>query len=106
MDDSRAVKNSNAISRALQSVGQNTVAEALGRDESLISAMKNQKVRKAGAKAESEIEFIGRFLAACGIKTVPEEMRCYRPDSIQAILTLAHERMKQIEHPDELLWEE
>ena len=60
----------------------------------------------AKASVHATVDDIAKFLAACDLKCVPVEMQCYRPDSIQSILTLAKERMAQLETPDQLKWEE
>jgi len=95
MDDERARKNEMAILRGLAQAGQRRVAECMGVSETTVSRMK-----------EAEIGRVGRLLAACGLKAVPVTMRCYRPESIQALLTLAQERLAQIETPEQLVWDE
>ncbi len=91
----RARKNEQALLRAVASVGQKTIAEALGVSEATVSRMK-----------DGEFERFSRLAARCGLKLVPVEMKCYRPESIAAILTLAQERMDEIKTPDQLVWDE
>ena len=88
-------KISASILRALASVGQVRVAESLGVSESTVSRWKDK-----------EIDEMGQLLAVLGLKSVPQDYKCYDPKSIDALLTLAKERLAQIEHPDHLVWEE
>lgn len=91
----RSRKNVSAILQALASVGQVRVAEAFGLSESTVSRWKDK-----------EIDEMGKLLAVLGLKSVPQDYKCYDPKSIDALLTLAKERMAQIENPDHLTWEE
>lgn len=92
--DARTRKNLATILQGLASVGQSVVAQALGVSESTISRMK-----------EKELPELAKFLALIGRKAVPVEMKCYRPDAIAAIFTLA--RMT-VENNDaqSLVWDE
>ncbi len=52
-------------------------------------------------------EHLDRFsavLAHAGLKVVPAEMQCFAPDKVQALLTLARDRLAAIERPDQLTW--
>ena len=75
-------------------MGQVQLAEALGSSEASISRWKTD-----------QIEQCAKALAVLGLKVVPEDARCYKPDAIEAIFTLA--RM-QVESADvqSLVWEE
>ena len=89
-----ARKNASSILRALASVGQVHVATALGVSESTVSRWKDK-----------EIDEMGQFLAVLGMKAVSANYKCYDPKSIDALLTLAKERMAQLETPEQLNWE-
>lgn len=54
----------------------------------------------------SEIESHARYLAELGLKVVPESMRCYPEDQIEAIFKLAQAHMRQMESSRQLAWEE
>ena len=90
-----ARKNVSTILRALAAVGQINVAEAFETSETTVSRWKGEK-----------IEEMGQLLAVLGLKSVPQDYKCYDPKSIDALLTLAKERLAQIEHPDHLIWDE
>lgn len=98
MDTERTRKNVAAIFQAIAKVGQNHIAERTGYSESKVSRLKSEG-------ASMTVEDVARFLAACGLKVVPESMHCYRAESIQSLITLARERMAQIETPEQLTWE-
>lgn len=95
--DSRSRKNLSTILKALANVGQVRVAEAIGKDESTVSKMKDK-----------DLPQLARILAACGLKVVPESVRCFDPRQIEAILHLAKARLAEIENSDQLglAWEE
>lgn len=94
MNPERSRKAECLVLRRLASVGQVHVAEALNVSESTVSRMKE------GARQWIDL------LDACGLKVVPADMQCYREDSLQAILTLARQRMEQLQTPDQLQWDE
>lgn len=93
--DGRARKNSAAILRGLARVGQSTVSKALGVSESTVSRWKDE-----------EIERIGRMLAACGLKAVSTEMRCYPPEEVNALFVLARGRLDGIASRGQLQFED
>lgn len=95
--ESRARKNLASILKGLGSVGQVTVAEALDQDESTISKMKDKDLPR-----------LAKMLAVLGLKVVPEEMKCFDPDKIGAILHLAKAHLASIENADQLglAWDE
>ena len=90
-----ARKIGSSILKRLASVGQVHVAQSLGVSESTVSRWKDK-----------EIEETAQFLAVLGLKSVPADYKCYDPKSIDALLTLAKERMAQLESPDQLKWED
>lgn len=74
----RARKNASAIVNALANVSQVKVAELMGVHESTISKMK-----------EVELDRMGAFLAACGLKAVPEDACAVDPKVLSALGALA-----------------
>lgn len=93
--DSRSRKNLAAILGGLGSAGQVRVAEAIHKDESTVSKMKDK-----------ELPQLARLLAACGLKVVPIDMRCFDPKKIDAILQLAKSHLADIEKSEQLAWDE
>ena len=92
-----ARKNAAAILRGLSSVGQASVAKSLELSESAVSRM----------KSEGDIDRFAAMLALCGLKIVPATMQCYRPETLNALHTLAQERLNSIHQPsEELVWED
>lgn len=90
----RARKNLQSILQALATVGQASVAEAIGVSESTVSRMK-----------DGELERLAQLLAALGLKVVPEAVKCYEPAFIESIFQLAKQRMAQVESASELSWD-
>ena len=88
----RARKNEKVILSSLADTGQAVVATAIGVNESTVSRMKS-----------GDIEQFSRFLAACGLKVVPVDMRCYPADEIEALRVLA--RRSDVLRADSLDWE-
>lgn len=89
--DATARKNERLILQRLASYGQAPVAVALGVSESMVSRWK-----------DGDIERFGRFLALLGLKVTPVEYRCYDQRTLEAMLTLARQRMDQIESVDQI----
>lgn len=92
----RSRKNHSVILKSLISVGQVHVAEAIGMHESTLSKM----------IGEGHLERFSHILAKLGLKVVPQEYKCYDAKSIDALLTLAKERMAQLETPEQLSFED
>jgi DNA-binding transcriptional regulator YdaS (Cro superfamily) len=93
--DERARKNLQSIFRALSSVGQARLAEAMNVSEASVSRWKTEQA-----------EHCARALSALGLKVVPIEMRCFDPKKIDAILQLAKAHRAEIEGADRLAWDE
>lgn len=91
----RSRKIASTILTGLHRVGQVRVAEHCECSESKISKWKSE-----------DLENAARIIAACGMKVVPIEKRCFDQQQIAAILTLAKQHMASIESPDQLTWEE
>ncbi len=76
--EKRSRKNLTAALGALADVGQNRVADLMGLHESTVSAFKGDKLQQACI-----------FLAACGLKLVPETALMVDPTYIQSLKNLA-----------------
>ena len=86
-----------ALSLCLQrfaSVGQRQLADELGCHESTISRLK-----------DGELERFCQIVGLLGLKIVPAEYRCARPELIEAAFVFAHEGLRQISEDRTLLWE-
>jgi hypothetical protein len=93
--DARSRKNCATILKGLASAGQAKAAEAIERDESAVSRMKDK-----------DIPALAKLLAVCGLKVVPEGVKCYDPNFIGAVLYLAKGQLAKLENPTELEWDE
>jgi hypothetical protein len=93
--DSITRKSLTTILNAVELVGQNTIADACGVDNSTIT----------GDKAKYWPRF-AKTLAVAGLKVVPAGSRCYTPESIEPLLALAKQRMAQLTSVNELEWGE
>lgn len=91
----RSRKNERTILQHLARHGQNVVAEKMGISESKVSRFKN-----------GELAEMAGFLAAIGLKVVPEEVKCFEPKKIDAILELAKAHLNQIECSSGLSFED
>ncbi len=90
----RSRKNERTVLQALARVSQSRVAEHMAVSESTVSRFKDGGIEQACL-----------FLAACGLKVVPNEMQCFPQDKVHALLTLARDHLVQMEHPEQLSWE-
>lgn len=93
--DAHTRKNQQLILRGLASVGQAFVATQLGVNESTVSRWK-----------ETDIERFAKMLAVLGLKVTPQAYRCYDESTLQAMLTLAKQRMNQLDDIGSLAWED
>lgn len=91
--DARARKNYSLIVQRLASVGNAPVALAVGCDESTISRMKPEKFRE-----------FSEILAVLDLKIVPMDMKCFNEREMEAILTLAKSKMRELESVEQLEW--
>lgn len=73
---------------------QRNLAQVFGVSESTVSRMKEQ------------IEPVMRLVAQLGLKVVPIEMKCYRPDDIEPYIQIAKQHMRKVENADHLVWDE
>jgi DNA-binding transcriptional regulator YdaS (Cro superfamily) len=93
--DERARKTLSLIFQRLSSVGQARLAEQLSLSEASVSRWKSEQA-----------EVCAKALAALGLKVVPEEMRCYHPKKIDAILVLAKAHLEGMNGAESLAWDE
>lgn len=82
MDHSRARKNESVILKALSEKGQSIVAADIGMHESSVS------------KAKDNIQTLANILASCGLKVVPDTVRCFDPEYIESLKHLAREHLR------------
>lgn len=91
----RARKALSLCLQRLASVGQRQVAEELKCHESTVSRLK-----------DGELERFCQIVGLLGLKIVPAEYRCARPELIEAALVFAKEGLSQISQDRTLLWDE
>lgn len=90
--DERARKNLTTILQGLARVGQTSAAEAMKVSESTVSRMK-----------DSDLERLAALLAVMGLKVVPVQFKCYRPDDIEPYIQLARQHMRTVTSVHDLL---
>lgn len=93
-----AERSRKAHSLALQrlaSVGQAEVARQLDTSESTISRHVSDHLERACA-----------ILVSVGLKVVPAEMQCFPPRKVAILMELARDHLNQLEHVDQLSWED
>lgn len=83
-----ARKCQSAILRALASVGQKAVGEAVGKSETWVSRWKTD-----------DLETCARLLAACGLKVVPSRNQCFDPEYVGHLRYFAQIGMSQHQQP-------
>ncbi len=93
--EARARKIEREVLKRLASVGQARIAEQLGVNESTVSRWK-----------DGDIARWARFLALLGLKATPQDYRCYDEKTLSAMLTLARQRMAQLESIEHLQFED
>jgi DNA-binding LacI/PurR family transcriptional regulator len=83
------------VMQAFARKGHQLIADEIGASEATVSRLKNEHLAN----------FI-KALAAAGLKVVPDHMRCYPDDQIEAIFRLAQAHMRQMESSRQLAWED
>lgn len=78
----------------ISKLGQNQIAPAIDTSESTLS------------RVVPQLEKTILLMRACGYKVVPMDLRCYRDEDIEPLLTLAKQRMAQLETVRQLEWED
>lgn len=91
----KARKFETLLLQRLASVGQRPVADALSVSESTVSRLK-----------EGAISQFSSLLPLLGLKVVPIEMQCYRPEDINPLIHLAKRHMENLNSADQLRWED
>lgn len=93
---SKAIVMQTAVLQRLQEPGRAmAIATAMGISESTISRLKND-----------HLSSMCELIAHAGLKIVPVEMKCYPPEKIDALLTLAKAHLASIESADEMVWDD
>lgn len=84
-----------ALQRLSPDGTQRNIAQSWGVSESTVSRLKEN------------IEPISKLCAQLGIKWVPVEMKCYPPEQLEALLTLAKASLARAKSVDDVLsWED
>jgi len=87
----RAHKNETLVLNTLQRVTGKAVAEIMEVSETTVSRFKNGELKEWAA-----------FLAALGLKIVPQHHVCRNPKQMEALLYFAKIGMRNIENADQL----
>jgi transcriptional regulator with XRE-family HTH domain len=88
----RVRRNESEILRASRTATQQRVADLLG-----VSAATVSRYHEADPNGISFVRKCSAFLAACGLKVIPEAHQHYSPDHIAALRVLARERLDNSE---------
>lgn len=91
----RARKYEALMLRRLASVGQAHCAAALSCSESTISRFQSEQLGR-----------LCQLVEVLGLKVVPAEMKCYRPEDIDPYIQIAKQHMQRINGAESLQWEE
>lgn len=87
MDAERSRKTFRSIFQRVTERGQVHAAGAIGTSEATVSRMVSQLEQFAG------------LLTFAGLKVVPSEMQCYRPDYIDSLKAMAREHLNSDPKP-------
>lgn len=91
----RARKNARILGKHIEAAGLEQTAAFAGIGKSTVGAWFNEN-RDA----------MGKALAFIGLKVVPVDMRCYDPEQIEAIFTLAKTSVRRMRSADDLDFDE
>ena len=91
----RARKNARILGKHIEAAGIEPTAAFAGIGKSTVGAWFNEN-RDA----------MGKALAFVGLKVVPVDMRCYDPEQIEAIFTLAKTSVRRMRSADDLNFDE
>jgi hypothetical protein len=89
--DARARKTYSVILQALASVGQARVATAIGKSEATVSRMK-----------DGDLQTFAALLTTIGLKPVPVENVCYKPEHLAHLQYFASIGMRHAQSEDKL----
>lgn len=90
MSNSIAIKSHTAVLNGLERVGQNTIATVMNVDNSTITHLKD-------GSNKVNFESLCRAFEAMGLKVVPSDVKCYRQEDIEEILSMAKKYMQIID---------
>lgn len=85
------------ILNAIEATGQVAAAACIGIDPTGITKMKSVQ----GTAKYGDIERICHLLAACGLKIVPANMKCYDAAKIDILFRLAKDNFQRLEEVDD-----
>ena len=91
----RARKTVKSVLQALSGTHANTIAVALGVSEACISRLKNE-----------HLDHFALMLAHLGLKVVPVEAKCFSPDYVDSLKTLARAALRDGAGSPVLEWEQ
>jgi len=91
----KARKYESLILQRLAMVGQTPCALAMNVTESTVSRLQSEHLSKLTILIET-----------LGLKVVPAEMKCYRPEDIDPYIQIAKQHMALINGADSLQWED
>ena len=91
----KAQKIEQIVKKYANNVGQIAIANEVNANTTKISRLMND-----------DLPIIAAALAFMGLKVVPTTMRCYSPESIEAIFRLAKERMAEMKSAEDLLFDD
>lgn len=85
------------ILQAIDATGQEVAASCIGMHPTAITKMKSAQ----GTAKHSDIERICHLLAACGLKVVPANMRCYNASKIDILFHVTKDYFQRLEEVDD-----
>ena len=91
----RARKNARILGKHIEAAGLEPTAAFAGASKSTMGAWFNENR-----------DVMGKALAFMGLKVVPVDMRCYDPEQIEAIFTLAKTSVRRMRSADDLNFDE
>ncbi len=94
----RAQRIETELLRRLRETGQAAVAEACSVDVSTVSRLTGE--------AKFGLRQFAQTMALLGLKAVPIEMKCYRPEQIEPYFQLAREHMRTIRSAHDLAFDD
>jgi len=95
----RARRIERTLLQRMQSVGQVAVAHAMGVDESTVSRLR-------APDTKINLPALAAMLDCLGLKAVPVEMQCYRPEDIEPYIHLARRHLEHVQSARDLIYED
>lgn len=93
--DQQARKNTSTLLRRARAVGHVNIAAYAGVTDTLVSRWFSENA-----------DAMGKALALMGLKCVSVDKRCFDPDEIDALVTMARKRMDRVRSADDLDFED